>query len=55
MFADREHERLGRSDAGVILLRILWKRELTALAEGRPLKQWIRPPEMRATSGLPQT
>ena len=40
VIADHEHERLGRSDAGVILLRKLWARELQALAEGRPLKQW---------------
>ena len=38
--ADREHERLGTSDAGVILLRNLWRRELRALAEGRPLTEW---------------
>ncbi|HZR98209.1 MAG TPA: Rieske 2Fe-2S domain-containing protein [Chloroflexota bacterium] len=40
---DREHERLGRSDRGVILLRGLWERELRALAESRPLKQWTIP------------
>jgi 5,5'-dehydrodivanillate O-demethylase len=38
--ADRLHERLGRSDVGVIRLRQIWARELAALAEGRPLKQW---------------
>ena len=38
--ADREHERLGASDVGVVLLRNLWKRELRALAEGRPLTEW---------------
>jgi 5,5'-dehydrodivanillate O-demethylase oxygenase subunit len=38
--ADRSDERLGRTDVGVILLRKLWQRELKALAEGRPLKQW---------------
>jgi 5,5'-dehydrodivanillate O-demethylase len=42
--ADRQHERLGRSDAAVILLRRVWSRELRALAEGRPLKQWSRTP-----------
>jgi 5,5'-dehydrodivanillate O-demethylase len=40
VIADREQERLGASDAGVILIRNLWKRELRALAEGRPLKEW---------------
>jgi 5,5'-dehydrodivanillate O-demethylase len=39
----RETEHLGRSDTGVILLRSLWQRELRALAEGRPLKQWTMP------------
>ncbi|MGH2358715.1 MAG: Rieske 2Fe-2S domain-containing protein, partial [Candidatus Limnocylindria bacterium] len=38
--ADREHERLGASDVGIILLRNLWRRELRALAEGRPLTEW---------------
>jgi 5,5'-dehydrodivanillate O-demethylase len=42
---DREQERLGASDVGVILLRNLWKRDLRALAEGRPLKQWQRTAE----------
>jgi 5,5'-dehydrodivanillate O-demethylase oxygenase subunit len=44
--ADREREHLGRSDAGVILLRQLWERELKALAEGRSLKRWSYRPEM---------
>jgi 5,5'-dehydrodivanillate O-demethylase len=43
--ADREQERLGASDAGVLLLRNLWKRELRALAEGRPLKEWTHASE----------
>ena len=38
--ADRVHERLGRTDVGVILMRKLWTRELRALAEGKPLKTW---------------
>jgi hypothetical protein len=29
---------------GVILLRNVWRRELTALREGRPLKAWSPPP-----------
>jgi 5,5'-dehydrodivanillate O-demethylase len=37
---DRASERLGRSDAGVILLRQLYAREMRALAEGQPLKPW---------------
>jgi 5,5'-dehydrodivanillate O-demethylase oxygenase subunit len=50
--ADREHERLGRSDVGVLLLRKLWARELQALAEGQPLKTWHRPPRLAATTGV---
>jgi 5,5'-dehydrodivanillate O-demethylase len=45
---DRSDERLGRSDAGVVLLRRLWARELEALRKGRPSKQWAfmtNPPE----------
>lgn len=41
--ADREHERLGQIDQGTVLLRKLWLRELTAFAEGRPVKQWAVP------------
>jgi len=41
---DRSKERLGQSDKGIIVIRKLWERELRALAEGRPLKAWRRPP-----------
>jgi 5,5'-dehydrodivanillate O-demethylase len=44
--ADRARERLGRSDSGVLVFRKLYERELRALAEGRPLKAWTRPPGM---------
>src|SRR5262249_54992852 len=47
-----ENEHLGRSDRGVILLRRIWTRELGALAEGRPLKEWRRPADLVATSGF---
>ena len=43
---DREHERLGTSDRALIVLRQIWDRELRALAEGRPLKQWTIPERM---------
>lgn len=42
--ADRDHERLGRSDAGIVLWRKLLTRELRAIAEGRPSKKWKTPP-----------
>jgi 5,5'-dehydrodivanillate O-demethylase len=45
-------DHLGRSDAGVILLRKIWRRELRALAEGKPMKQWNRPAGLVATTGL---
>ncbi len=38
--ATREHEHLSKSDAITVLLRRLVKRELQALTEGKPLKQW---------------
>lgn len=38
---DRSRERLGHEDAGVVLRRKLWERELKALAEGRPLTEWL--------------
>jgi 5,5'-dehydrodivanillate O-demethylase oxygenase subunit len=40
---DRTRERLGTSDAAVILLRRLWKRELGLLAAGRPVTQFGAP------------
>jgi len=49
---DRRAERLGRSDVAIILLRQIWLRELSALAEGRTMKQWRRPNKLVATSGV---
>jgi 5,5'-dehydrodivanillate O-demethylase oxygenase subunit len=40
---DRHQDRLGRADMAVLMVRRVWMRELQALAEGRPLKQWARP------------
>jgi 5,5'-dehydrodivanillate O-demethylase len=40
--ADRSQEHLGRADVGVTAVRRLWRREMTNLAEGRPLKAWTR-------------
>jgi 5,5'-dehydrodivanillate O-demethylase len=37
---DRSKERLGKSDAGVILLRKIFHRELDAIAKGLPVKSW---------------
>ena len=33
-------ELLGRSDAGTILFRKIWEREVKALLEGQPVKKW---------------
>jgi 5,5'-dehydrodivanillate O-demethylase len=40
--ADRSRDHPGLADVGVIALRKLWRRELLALAEGRPTKEWKR-------------
>ncbi|HEY3116938.1 MAG TPA: aromatic ring-hydroxylating dioxygenase subunit alpha [Chloroflexota bacterium] len=42
---DIEPQHLGREDVPTIMLRKLFSREMRALAEGRPLKQWMRPKE----------
>lgn len=39
---DRSQERLGRSDAGIALLRRIFWREMEALQAGRPTKPWRR-------------
>jgi 5,5'-dehydrodivanillate O-demethylase len=41
--ADRTNERLGANDQPVLLLRKIWKRELKALGEGQPLREWVVP------------
>ena len=42
VFADRVNECLGVNDAAIMLLRQIWQRELSALRDGQPLKQWAR-------------
>jgi 5,5'-dehydrodivanillate O-demethylase len=37
----RKQEWLGRSDRALILIRKIWERELQALQDGKPLKQWV--------------
>jgi 5,5'-dehydrodivanillate O-demethylase len=49
---NRKLEHLGRSDVIVALLRKLWKREMTALAEGRPLKQWRLTDKIEPAPGI---
>ncbi len=43
--ADREHELLGRSDAGIAMWRRILERELDLIAAGGKPKKWSRPPE----------
>jgi len=51
--ADRDHERLGRSDAAIILWRKILTRELRALAEGRPSKKWkVAPADVLPVLGV---
>ncbi|HEY5349730.1 MAG TPA: Rieske 2Fe-2S domain-containing protein [Candidatus Lustribacter sp.] len=44
--ADRDHERLGRGDVGVIAIRRLWHRELSALERDAPQTVWRRTPDI---------
>jgi 5,5'-dehydrodivanillate O-demethylase len=47
---NRQAEHLGKEDVGVILLRKVWARELQALADGRPLTEWVMPDPLPAGS-----
>lgn len=49
--ANRGAERLGRTDAAVILLRRIWERELRALAEDKPLTVWTAGERLEALPG----
>ena len=46
---DRTQDHLGASDVAPILYRRLYEREIRALAEGRPLKEWSWPLDLHAT------
>lgn len=41
---DRTKDHPGLADVGVITLRKLWRRELFAWSQGRPIKNWTRKP-----------
>ena len=43
---------MGRNDVAVILRRKVWERELRALAEARPLKQWTCSPKLSAVQDI---
>jgi 5,5'-dehydrodivanillate O-demethylase len=46
VIADRVAERLGRADIGTVTTRKLWRREIAAMLQGQPLKQWRRGPKI---------
>ena len=48
--ADREHEVLGRSDAGIAFLRRIFIREMDAIEAGLPPKTWRK---LREAAVLP--
>lgn len=48
---DRTQERLGRSDVLVVMARRIYQRELAALEQGLPLKQWRWMPDLVAAAG----
>jgi 5,5'-dehydrodivanillate O-demethylase len=50
---ERGDDHLGSADVGVVLLRDIWQRELLALAQGRPLKEWARTESVMAISTEP--
>jgi 5,5'-dehydrodivanillate O-demethylase len=50
VIADREHEVLGRSDAGIAMLRRIFTREIDAIASAAPTKQWRK---LREAAVLP--
>lgn len=49
--ADRANECLGATDISIMRYREIWSRELRALAEGRPLKQWAHTAAIDPTEG----
>jgi len=49
--ADRVTESLGATDVSVVGYRQIWTRELRALAEGRPLKEWRHTASIDPTEG----
>lgn len=50
--ADRSAEHLGRSDLAIVRLRRIWRRELQALADGQPLKEWQTVRDLEVFSGV---
>jgi 5,5'-dehydrodivanillate O-demethylase len=42
LIADRVNERLGKTDAGIAMLRRIFQREMAAMRAGRPTKNWTK-------------
>jgi 5,5'-dehydrodivanillate O-demethylase len=51
---EREDDNLGASDRVVSLVRRLWTREMRAIHEDKPLKQWKVPKDVQTTRGIAQ-
>ena len=49
---NRRFENLGRSDTILALMRRLWLREMKALEDGRPLKQWRLTDKIEPVGGI---
>ena len=49
---NREDDNLGASDRVVSLMRRLWTREMRAIGEGAPVKQWRIPKDLQTTRGV---
>lgn len=49
--ADRVNERLGKSDAGIVLLRRICWREMDLIRQGKPTKSWKRLEQSEAQQG----
>jgi 5,5'-dehydrodivanillate O-demethylase len=50
---DRTIEHLGHADGATILYRKIYEREIQALAEGKPIKQWSWPLDLHAVWTVP--
>lgn len=48
--ADHSSDLLGQGDIGVALVRRVWSRELRALHEGKPMKDWVYDPDILEVS-----
>ena len=52
LISEREPDRLGHSDAGLIVLRKIYRREVRKLLAGEPLKTWKWPQDLMVDTGF---